>query len=280
MKEITKSILENSVDFHVHVSPDPYTERVVNIYEAALQAKNIGMRGIVIKSHYYPTAPIVLLTKENVEGIEIIGSLALNHSIGGINPYAVEASAKMGAKVIWMPTVSSVAVRNKKGLSDGIPIIGDNGKVLPDVKEILSLVRENDLILCTGHLTTDEIIPLFSEALDMKVNKFVVTHPLKVAGTSIDLNIQKELAERGAFIEHCFGATFSLRESLDPFKIVEAIKFVGVDRCILSTDFGKFHKPLLADGMRIMLATLFECGLSEQELTILVKKNPYQLLNL
>jgi len=101
-----------------------------------------------------------------------------------------------------------------------------------------------------------------------------------VAGSSVDLNTQKDLAERGAFIEHCFGATFSLSGSLSPRKIVEAIKFVGAERCVLSTDFGKLHKPLPAEGMRMMIATLFECGLSEKELNILVKKTPNLLLNL
>ena len=280
MKDILGKLIENAIDFHIHTSPDPTTARSVDAYEAALQAKNAGMKGIVLKSHHYCTASLAQMVSAVVEGMEVIGSLALNQSSGGINPAAVEVSAKMGAKVIWMPTTSAMAERKRKGFADGVPVVGNDGKILPEVSEVLALAKDYDLVLCTGHISIDEIVSLFSEAKKFKVKKFVVTHPLKVAGTSVDLNTQKDLAEQGAFIEHCFGATFSLSGSLDPKKIVEAIKLVGAEKCVLSTDFGKLHKPLPAEGMRMMIATLYECGLSEKELEILIKENPGLLLDL
>jgi len=280
MRALVEKIIENAVDFHIHASPDPFTERSIDPFEAALQAKGIGMKGIVLKSHHYPTAPVACMLAEAVKGVEVIGSLALNKSVGGINPSAVEASAKMGAKVIWMPTTSAVGVRKRKGFDDGVPVVGNDGKPLAEVSEVLALIREYDLVLCTGHISEDEIIALFSEARKFNLKKIVVTHPLKVAGTSIALAIQRELADQGAYIEHCFGATFSLTGSLNPKKIVEAVKLIGVEKCIVSTDFGKYHKPLPSEGMRMMIATLLECGLSEKELHALVKTTPGLLLGL
>jgi hypothetical protein len=96
----------------------------------------------------------------------------------------------------------------------------------------------------------------------------------------LDLTLQKELAERGAYMEHTFVMTLSLIKRVDPATIAEAIKFVGVERCLLSTDFGQFHNPPPAEGMRMMLATLLQFGLSEEDLTILVKQNPSRLLGL
>ena len=280
MENAIAAILKDSVDFHIHISPDPYEERIADAREVALQAKNLEMKGIVLKSHHYPTAPVASLTGKIVEGIQVLGSLTLNDGVGGINPHAVEASAKMGARVVWMPTVSASHERRRKGLGEGIALLGGDGKLLPEVRAVLALIKEFELALGTGHLTREEIIPLFHEAMKTGVSRFVVTHPLKVAGTSVDLDTQRTLAEKGAFIEHCFVATMSRSGKIDPARIVEAIRYVGVAKCILSTDLGRSEYPPPWEGMQRMLTTLKQNGLSERELSILVKENPCKLLNL
>jgi hypothetical protein len=280
MKEIVRELIEGSVDFHIHISPDPYRERIADAYEVAFQAKNLGMKGIVLKSHDYPTAPLAQLAQKSVEGIEVIGSLTLNDGIGGINPKAVEISAKIGARVVWMPTLSSLNEGRSKGIERGIYILGEDGQVLPEVIEVLALIKEFDLVLCTGHISKEEITALLSEACSMGIAKFVISHPLKVAGISFSLDLQKKWTERGAIIEHCFVATTSLSARLEPNVIAEAVRFVGAERCILSTDFGQLRNPPPWEGIRIMLTTLLQCGLSEKQLKILVKDNPCQLLNL
>jgi hypothetical protein len=280
MKDIVTQFLDGSVDFHIHVSPDPFVERIADANEVALQAKHLGMKGVVLKSHTYPTAPLAHMARKAVERIEILGSLTLNHAIGGINPHAVEVSAKMGARVVWMPTLSSIMEMKNKGFSNGIFILGENGEILPEVREVLALIKQFDLVLSTGHLSKEEITSLLKEAFDMGITKFVITHPLKVAGTSLELETQKEWSERGAFIEHCFVATMPLHGRLNPLQIVQAVRFVGAERCLLSTDFGQRTNPPPWEGMRMMLATLMQCGLSEKELHLLVKENPCRLLNL
>ena len=280
MKEVMMKMIEGSVDFHIHVSPDPFVERIADANEVALQAKKIGMKGVVLKSHAYPTAPLAHMARKAVEGIEIIGSLTLNDGVGGINPRAVEVSAKLEARVVWMPTLSSLGERRGKGFHDGISILDEKGKMKPEVREVLALIKEFNLVLSTGHLSIEETHGLLVEATQMGLTKVVVTHPLKVAGTSLDLHVQKELAERGAFIEHCFVATMPLYGRLNPNHIVEAIRFVGAERCLLSTDFGQLPNPPPWEGMRMMLVTLSQCGLSEKELQILIKENPCRLLNL
>ncbi len=280
MKDLVTELMNGSIDFHIHVSPDPFVERIADANEVALQAKNVGMKGVVLKSHTYPTAPLAHMARKAVEGIEIIGSLTLNDGVGGINPRAVEVSAKMGARVVWMPTLSSLGERRSRGFPDGISLLDEKGKAKPEIRDVLSLVKEFNLVLSTGHLSKEETLVLLAEATHMDLEKVVVTHPLKVAGTSLDLHVQKELAERGAFIEHCFVATMPLYGRLNPNHIVEAIRCVGAERCLLSTDFGQMPNPPPWEGMRMMLVTLLQCGLSEKELRILIKENPCRLLNL
>lgn len=279
--EVARKLLRGAIDFHVHTSPDPYRQRCVDAYSAALQAKELGMRALVLKSHDYPTTPVAQTVERLVKGIGVIGSLSLNYSVGGINPQAVEVSALMGAKVIWMPTFSSVPDRKRMKLDGGICILEEDGNVLPQVSKILALVKEYDLVLCTGHISKEEIFALAEEVFAMGIEKFVITHPLaETVGDSLGLEIQKELADKGAFIEHCFIATRPFYGGLDPKKIVEAIRYVGVEKCILSTDFGQIDSPNPAEGMSMMVASMLDCGLKEEELEVLLKRNPATIMNL
>lgn len=281
MEDYSEELLPGSIDFHLHTLPDPYRVRSADAHEVALQARACGMKGFVLKSHAYPTAPLAQIIKKVVPGIEVIGGLALNREVGGINPYAVEVSARLGGKVLWMPTSSSIAARKRKGFSDGgITIFAENQGITAEVREVLSLVKEFDLVLCTGHLVQEEIIPLFAEARKIKIKKFVLTHPLKLAGTSIDLKILKALADQGAFMEHCFLATTLNSGNMDPAKIVAAIRFVGAQQCLLSTDFGRPDLPPPWEGMRDMIITMSRYGLTRKELNLLVKENPSQLLDI
>ncbi len=275
-----EELLQGAIDFHLHAAPDPYKARSADAHQVALAAKGAGMKAIVLKSHTYPTAPLAAILKKVLPGIEVIGGLALNQETGGMNPQTIEVSVKMGAKIIWMPTLSALADRRRKGLTGGIPILGADQQVLPAVREVLALVKRHGLVLCTGHLIAEEIVALFAEARQMQIGKFVLNHPLKVSGTSVDLKIQKELAGQGAFMEHCFLATTPSSGNMDPARIVEAIRFVGVEHCLLSTDYGKAELPPPREGMRAMLATMARAGLSREELRILVQENPARLLDL
>ena len=279
--ELIEKLLKGAIDLHLHTSPDPYIQRSVNALTAASQAKELGMRALVLKSHDYPTAPVAQIVENIVEGVKVIGSLTLNYQVGGINPQAVEASARIGAKVIWMPTFSSVPDRKRRNLEGGISLLDKEGEILPQVKEVLALIKEFELVLCTGHISRRELFALIAEALSMGLRRLIITHPLtESVGEPLDLQIQKELADKGAFIEHCLYPIMPLCGTLDPRKIVEAIKYVGVEKCVLSTDLGQINNPTPAEGMRIMIALMLNCGLKEQELEILLKKNPAILLNL
>ena len=88
------------------------------------------------------------------------------------------------------------------------------------------------------------------------------------------------MVEKGTIIEHCFSHTLPLMDGLDPMKIIEAARTVGVKHCILSTDLGQAFNPTLAQGMRMMIATMLELGLTEKEIELMIKVNPAKLLDL
>ena len=180
--EVIGRLLRGAIDLHLHTSPDPYTQRSVDALAAALQAKELGMRALVLKSHGYPTAPVAQTVEGVVEGIKVIGSLTLNYGVGGINPQAVEASARMGAKVIWMPTFCSIPDRKRMKLEGGISILDKEGEILVQVREILTLIKEYELVLCTGHISKQEIFALTEEAFAMGIRKLIIGGIIKSNG--------------------------------------------------------------------------------------------------
>ena len=169
----------------------------------------------------------------------------------------------------------------KQGLSqEGISILDEKGKLLSVIHDILVLIKQYDMILATGHISVEESFTLVEAACQTGLPKIVITHPLlDKLGACLDLEQQRQMVARGAFIEHCFVAAMPLG-GFHPKKIAEAVKAVGAEHCVLSTDFGQAHNPAPADGMRMAIATMLLCRLTEQEVELLVKVNPAGLLDL
>ena len=276
---IIDKLLHGSIDIHIHHGPDSISERRVDALQGARQAQEAGMRAIVLKCHEYPTAPVAYIVSQAVPDIIVLGSITLNREVGGLNPSALETSAKLGAKIAWMPTRSSTYKLENGSPKEGISILDGNGKLLPVVEEILDIIKSYQMVLATGHLPVAEAFVLVDEARRKGLSQIVVTHPIGLkGGTYFSLEEQCRMAEKGAFIEHCFGTT--LHWKLDPMAIVEAIRAAGAEHCILSTDLGQAFNPTPAEGMRMMIAYMLRCGLSEKDIEIMVKTNPAKLLGL
>ena len=277
----TEDILRGSIDMHIHASPDVRVERRLDALQAALDARGAGMRAIVLKSHDYPTAAMANIIQRVVPEVAVFGSIALDHEVGGLNPHAVEVSAKLGGKVVWMPTLGSANDMKKKGLdTPGVSVIDEDGKLLPVIYDIYATIKKYRMILATGHVSVAESFALVEAAHEYGLEKIVITHPLlEKVGAHLNLDQQKKMADMGAFLEHCFADTMPL-DRLDPMEIVEAVRFVGAERCIISTDLGQYFNPAPAEGMRMAIATMLQWGLSEKEVELLVKTNPAKLLDL
>ena len=281
---VIDQLMKGAIDFHVHADPDPFFERRLNALDLAMQAKEAGMKAIVLKCHHYCTAPLAYIVNQIVPDIRLIGSLALNKGAGGLNPEIVEVAARAGAKVIWMPTVSSVVDTerraNKASSERGISLIEQDGKLVSPMAPILEIIKNNNLVLATGHVSIPEIYAITTEARRQQI-KVTITHPLTEGfGCTLTIEQQKELVNKGAYIEHCFVACMPLLGRLDPAVMVKHIKAVGVEHCLLCSDFGQAVNPPPPEGFRMMLSHMHNLGLSEKELEILVKVNPAKLLDL
>ena len=84
--------LNGVIDIHVHSDPES-VPRSIDAIDLARLAKERGMRGMVLKNHYEPTASLAYVVAKIVPGIEVFGGIDLNRSVGGVNPAAVERMA-------------------------------------------------------------------------------------------------------------------------------------------------------------------------------------------
>src|SRR6266852_9671626 len=116
LSEAAWEALQGAYDLQVHVAPDVIERRIDDI-DLAKEFLAHGLRGFVLKSHYFPTAERAKVVSRAVPGIHAYGALTLNHSVGGLNPVAVELAGRSGNKIVWMPTVD--AANETAGRPDG-----------------------------------------------------------------------------------------------------------------------------------------------------------------
>jgi len=145
------------------------------------------------------------------------------------------------------------------GLGGGIRIVDGAGKIVPEVQQIMDIVKSHDMVLATGHVSRAEALSLLDAARQKGITRIVVTHPLSTrVGANFNVEEQRQMAEKGAFIEHSFFCMMPLSDHLDPMRVVEAVRAVGAERCILTTDLGQEWNPRPVEGMRVMVATLLK----------------------
>jgi len=270
--------LKGFVDIHIHTSPD-IRDRKLDDISAAQSARDAGMTAIVIKSHITLTADRAAIAQKMVPDIKVFGSLVLNDYVGGINPLAAEAAVKLGAKIIWLPTVSAMNHKRFHKEEGGIYLLAEDGKVIPELIDILNIIAENDCVLATGHISTQEIFKIVPIAKGLGVNKIVITHP-EVPWISMSIDEQRKILDYDVFFERCYVSTLDIGGGVPLGIITDAISDLGVGSTIISTDFGASVLDTPAVGFREYIGVLSRSGFSESDIIIMGIKNPSNILGI
>jgi hypothetical protein len=296
VSETAWKCLEGAYDLQVHVGPDVIARRIDDV-DCAKEFLTHGMRGFVLKSHYLQTGERAQVVTKAVPGIKVFGAITLNHSVGGLNPVAVELAGRSGCKIVWMPTVD--AANETAGRLDGgstklpfwakiqrelaaegispppLSTIDESGSLVEAARRCLERIAKHDMILATGHLGRPEIFALVRGARDIGVKKVVVTHA-EFPSQSLTGDEQKELADLGAFIEHCFTTTYTNKA---PWEVAfDNIRKTGVSRTIISTDLGQTINPPVAEGFAMFAQRLLDAGFSVEDVRTMAVTNPTRLV--
>ncbi len=287
-----RELMRGAIDFHAHTAPAIFP-RLIDDAELAKVAIDYGMRAVVLKDHDQITTGRAYYVNRMLPGVQSIGTVILNRSIGGLNPYVVEAGIQYGAKVVFMPTNHAKwhqeyyghsnypgLKREKQTPGEGITILDAKGKMKPEVGTILDQIAAADVCLGTGHLNHEEIFALVDEAVKRQVTKILVTHG-NWALTKFTLAEQKKLIAKGAHIEYVVLTLLSPvfhEQSLTEF--AEWIMEFKGERLVLSSDLGQVYGPPHPEGMRMAVAALLGAGVPYEYLEKMTKVNPARLLNL
>jgi hypothetical protein len=288
--------IQGAYDLQVHVAPDVIARRTDDV-DLAHDFLAHGLQGFVLKSHYIPTAERAKVVARAVPGIKSYGAIALNHSIGGLNPVAVEIAGRSDNKIVWMPTVD--AANETAGRLDGgseklpfwakiqreiaaagitrppMTVLDSTGGISEDARQCLELIAKHDMILATGHLGRHEIFPLVRTAREVGVQKIIITHA-EFPSQNLTGDEQAELARLGAIIEHCFTTYYTNKA---PWEVVYAnIRQVGIERTMLSTDLGQATNPPVAEGFAMYAQRLLDAGFAAAEINHMSTTVPASLL--
>jgi hypothetical protein len=190
-------------DLHVHASPSLLPRHGDDRATVAAQ-RAVGFSTVVLKAHEGST-----VERATVAGGDTFGGVVLNSPVGGANPDAVQVAARLGGRVVWMPTVSarthkagaaSPELAVHRGFELGLVEVITDGKLRPEWFDVLDAVAEHDLLLASGHLSAAETVTAFAEARRRGVQRLLVNHPM-MAFLGWTGQAAAALRELGAYLE-------------------------------------------------------------------------------
>jgi len=272
-----ENLLQGVIDIHIHTNPDVRVRRLSDLQLAA-EARRVGARAIVIKSHLVTTMDRAAIAREAVPGIDVFGGIVLNPHVGGLNAVAVDTAIKLGAKIVWLPTSFSSNERKRQGKSDGVETVA-GGKVLPALLPILKMIAEADIALATGHLTPAETLVVVEEARRQGIGKIVVNHP---EWMSVDMSIddQKRLAQFDVFFERCYARNEGGKYDKNFRRNLDAMETLGFESTIVATDGGQVENPVWSEALAEYIGFLQQAGVPKAMIDRMTKVNPAKALGI
>lgn len=229
-------------DLHTHASPSLLPRHGDDAQTVAAE-RELGFRTVVLKSHEGSTVERAALA-----GPGVYGGIVLNSAIGGANPDAVQVAARLGGRIVWMPTVS--ARTHKAGASSPelsvhrgfelAPVdVVDDGVLRPEWHDVLDVIAAHDLVLASGHLSAAETVVLFRQARRHGVHRLMVNHPM-MAFLRWNADAAEVLQELGAHLE--LGILPDLLGDQDHASLLLTATY-PTSLLVFGSDLGHAHHP-------------------------------------
>jgi Family of unknown function (DUF6282) len=277
--------LTGAADLHCHFGPDAHRERSVDAMEAAYDAAAAGHAALVLKSHDYPTPALAAIVDRVTVGTRVFGGICCDYDVGGLNPTAVETALRIGAKIVWLPTLTSRQDQlNGIGEQLGIPgpgltVVDGDGALWQETRAVLDLVADFDAVLATGHVSWEEHLAVTKEF--GRRGRVLVTHAMEeLAGPNLNVEQCVELSDLGATIELCALTCLGALATRPVRAIADAARTIGFERCTLATDYGQKANLRPAEGFQAFADALLVEGLDEAAIRRMACANPCAMLGL
>lgn len=149
-------LVKGVCDIHLHLRPDS-RERSADEYGFMQDAMRAGYRAVMFKSNDFSCHDRAYLIRQAQPEAECFGSFCMNRVHGDrVNPFAAQKAVETSGglcRCIWMPTLDAAYHYQCEGRKDkGIPVLDDNGQVLPEVVRVMEICAEAGIIFATGHI--------------------------------------------------------------------------------------------------------------------------------
>ena len=296
-QETTRGLLAGAFDMHVHSGPDVLPRKFDDLLLAE-RTRESGMAGFVLKSHYVCTADRAALIRQVYPDVKAYGGIVLNNAVGGLNPIAVDIAGRLGARVVWLPTVDSAnELENVAGQKDEsklpywmgiaremralgiagewLKVTDEDGRVNKATHDCLDLIAKHDMILATGHISPGEMPAVVKAAAEQGVKRIVITHP-EFPTTCLTIEEQRALTRFDVFFERCFTTPHTGKIAWD--QVFDNIRTIGSSTTILSTDLGQSNNPFVDEGLGMFVGKLLDAGFRETEIQQMARHNATQVL--
>jgi hypothetical protein len=288
--------VKDAIDIHCHAhegQQDPYA--------LARRASLAEMKGLLFKS--IPGDDPVKATqdvqddvnrwaeKEGVTPITCWSAYVCGRQLVPVSAKAVGDMINRGVSAIWLPvfthviTMSTVGTygrfvqsRNSPGwtgplsweeaMQVGHYDLDENGKLKPEIRDIVHLCADHNVALFFGHATHKEIY----------LKRAVIDHPY-----SPFLNVSPEMMKELAPVGILFNFTWDELSPLlgvDPQIMYNTIRDVGPGHFTLSSDAGEPLFPDSVEAMRLVRGYMEAFGLSPDELYTVCTRNPARVVGL
>ena len=291
-----REILKQAVDLHIHIGPEIIPRKFT--LPGLVDYEKEKLKGVGVKNHFFPTVAMGKITDYSEPFI--VNSVVLNHYVGGFNADIIRASAELSTRpiIVWFPTIHAGNILKKQRfeipmewinpklkkeikprlLKDikGLSVFDSKGEIKEEVKNVSNIIKECKAILATGHISWQESQALIKFAIQkVGLKKVIITHPI-YQKIDMPVEIQKELVELGALIEHCY-SMYSI-DKIPMDKIAKQIKEVGARNCILSSDVGQPFSKSPSESLADFIFLLRQEGITEREIREMLVDNPAKLV--
>jgi hypothetical protein len=280
-------LMQNLIDFHIHAGPESGSNRVYDDDEIAMEAVKQGLKAVVFKNHSIPSfirTPLIQkeiniwAAENNRKPLDVIGGVVLNYPVGGLNPIAAEVCADLGGKLVWLPSISASHYYTVMGKIGGIEVLNEKGEAVPELLEVIEVIRDRNLILVLSHQSVYERFVIIKKAKGMGVKKILLSHPLGSVNRAEPEQI-KEMVELGAFAEVTYNTSFpNLYQKGDILGTLKLFNLVGFEKIVGGTECSQLGTASPAAGMELFLRTLLLLGISKENIRKMLDKTPSKLL--
>jgi hypothetical protein len=214
----------------------------------------------------------------------------------------IKAAVEGGILGMWMPPVTSAwsifrlggrgAWFDKtRGYDDPVPptawedarktgiyVLDDHGRLLPAIRDTVRLCADHGVALSFGHLSPQEMDALAEEIGAVGYRRAFIDHPFSEV---FELDVPKMTRWANAGVR--FALTWDELSPLlgvDPQDMVAAIRAIGPEHFMLSSDAGIPLLPQTVEAYRLLAAMLRAYGMTEVEMRQLMTGSAKEMLTL